>query len=460
MRFSRAKIYFLASLCLASFGYGVATAHLRVFPFTVIQHANRAWRALTFVEDEPDDDIADVRGLTKPAVRIHSDAAGGELLLVAGGENYLPEYSPEHGCLAWIMDRQGQIVHVWPYDPDVWARFENAVLAPGRSSHYYPIGMHLYPNGDLLVSFQAPNTFPYGIGLARFDKDSKLLWKNELLNHHWLTVAPDGRIICPAFRVVDSPYHVGDTRYSLSSPDGKVLRETVQILDEHGRLLDEIDVLEALINSGWAGLLPTQNASAAGKWNQEHFDIAADDPTHLNGVQFVNREFAAAHPPLKEGDLLLSMRNLNAVGILDPSTKRFKWMSAGTCIQQHSPRFYKDGVMVLDNRGGPEATGGSRLVQIDLETQIPQTVFPQPSSSLPGEFYTSAAGQFELGDSDRALVAITWSQKIWEINLKSGQVLWEYVYVDSLRHRRSGLLTAQYVREVNFPLNRQGVSKP
>jgi hypothetical protein len=296
--------------------------------------------------------------------------------------------------------------------------------------------------------------------LARFDKDSKLLWKKELFSHHWFTVAPDGRIITPAVRPVDSPCEVGNTRFSISSPDGKVLQDTVMILDEHGQVLDEIVVLEALIESGWAGLLPTLNAAEDGKPNHERFVIGsamAGDPTHLNGVQIVERATAAAHGRLSEGDLLLSMRNMNAIGILDPHTKRFKWMSAGACIQQHSPRFYENGVLVLDNRGGPAALGGSRLVLIDLETQLPQTVFPRPSSSLPGDFYTSSAGQFELGDSDRALVAITLEHKIWEIDLKTGQVLWEYLCFDGQqRGGRSPLSTAQYVRQVNFPFNRQG----
>ncbi len=203
------------------------------------------------------------------------------------------------------------------------------------------------------------------------------------------------------------------------------------ILDEHGQLLDEIIVLDALVESGWAGLLPTLNAAEDGKPNHERFVIGsamAGDPTHLNGVQLVDRKLAdAGTRGLSEGDLLVSLRNMNAVGILDPHTRRFKWLSAGGCIQQHSPRFYENGVLVLDNRGGTAAPREcSRLVLVDLDTHLPQTVFPQPVIPLPGEFYTSASGQIELADSDRALVAITLDNKIWEVDLKTGQVLWEH----------------------------------
>jgi hypothetical protein len=79
---------------------------------------------------------------------------------------------------------------------------------------------------------------------------------------------------------------------------------------------------------------------------------------------------------------------------------------------------------------------------------------------LPGEFYTSLAGQFELGESNRLLMAINLGQKIWEIDIETGQVLWEYLCVDSQQHRRRHLATAQYVRQVDFPFNQQGEQRP
>jgi hypothetical protein len=106
------------------------------------------------------------------------------------------------------------------------------------------------------------------------------------------------------------------------------------------------------------------------------------------------------------------------------------------------------------------ATGGSRLVQIDLETRLPRVVFPRPSTPLPGAFYTYQAGQIDLGDSDRALLTIYASQKIWEVNLKTGEVLWEYLCVDPQEHHRRPMLNGKYVRQASFPLNRQGESRP
>jgi Arylsulfotransferase (ASST) len=453
MRLDAPKFLFRASVCLAFFAYGVVTAYFRVFPFSVLHNAHEAVLAIARTNDDAEfREPPELKDIAEPTAHAYSPASGTELLLISGGENYLKDQSAGHGCLAWIMDRQGHVKHVWQYDPGLWSHLDGVAITPGRSARVYPVGLHLYPDGGLLVSFQGWYTFPVGIGLARFDKDSKLIWKKELHTHHWFTVADDGRIYALKSRVVDSPRPVGETRFSLSSGAAKILDDAVVILDADGNVLEEIPLLDALVQSGWQGLLA---ARAGSDWDSQETCVIMDqDPTHLNGIQLVNAVLAAKHPWLRTGDLLLSMRSLNAVGILDLHTRRFKWMSAGTTVMQHSPLFHDDGVLVFDNRGGSIATGGSRLVQIDLETRGCQILFPGPAASLPGAFYTGVAGHLDLSGDGRVLVTLSKAQKVWEINLKTGAVLWEYVCVDPEHRRRRELLTAEYVRRVNFPMNK------
>jgi len=453
MRLDAPKFLFRASVCLCFFAYGVVTAYFRVFPFSVLHNAHEAVLAIARTNDDAEfREPADLKDIAEPTVNHYSPACGTELLLVSGGENYLKDQSAGHGCLAWIMDRQGHVKHVWQYDPGLWSQLDGVAITPGRSARVYPVGLHLYPDGGLLVSFQGWYTFPVGIGLARFDKDSKLIWKKELHTHHWFTVADDGRIYALKSRVVDSPRPVGETRFSLSSGAAKILDDAVVTLDADGNVLEEIPLLDALVQSGYQGLLA---ARAGSDWDSQETCVIMDqDPTHLNGIQLVNAAVAAKHPWLRAGDLLLSMRSLNAVGILDPHTRKFKWMSAGTTVMQHSPLFHGDGVLVFDNRGGSIATGGSRLVQIDLETRGSQVVFPDPAASLPGAFYSGVAGHLDLSGDGRVLVTLSKAQKVWEINLKTGAVLWEYVCVDPEHRRRRELLTAEYVRHIDFPMNK------
>jgi len=64
-------------------------------------------------------------------------------------------------------------------------------------------GVHLFPNGDVLLNLELEG-FPYAGGLVKLDKDSKVLWKVERNIHHAITVLPDGTILVPALN-----YHAG-----------------------------------------------------------------------------------------------------------------------------------------------------------------------------------------------------------------------------------------------------------
>ena len=46
---------------------------------------------------------------------------------------------------------------------------------PDPSIHYR--NAYLYPNGDLLAIYEAAGDTPWGYGLYKMDKDSRLIWK-------------------------------------------------------------------------------------------------------------------------------------------------------------------------------------------------------------------------------------------------------------------------------------------
>ena len=95
--------------------------------------------------------------------------------------------------------------------------------------------------------------FPYGIGMAKFDKDGKLLWKRANSSHHKFSVGPDGRIYTPAHKLFDSPLPVGDTRASISCPQEKIYSDVILVLDPEGNTLEEIDLFNLLIAQGFRG---------------------------------------------------------------------------------------------------------------------------------------------------------------------------------------------------------------
>ncbi len=52
-------------------------------------------------------------------------------------------------------------------------------------------GVHLFPDGGLLLNFEG-FLFPFGGGLVKLDRDSRVVWKVARNTHHDVDVAADG----------------------------------------------------------------------------------------------------------------------------------------------------------------------------------------------------------------------------------------------------------------------------
>jgi len=82
--------------------------------------------------------------------------------------------------------------------------------------------------------------------------------------------------------------------------------------------------------------------------------------------------------------------------------------------------------LVFDNLGGEAANGGSRLRRIDMTSGEAVTVFPPDDGSVT-DFFTETAGMISVNAArDRALVRLTRQGRTLEIDVATGQLLWEY----------------------------------
>ena len=337
--------------------------------------------------------------------------------MITGGPFKLIEFCPEFGCLAWLMDRDGVVYHAWPIDPAV--QWGETLSGFARPENITPIGAHAYDNGDLLATFQGRNTFPFGVGVAKFDRDGKLLWKKENNAHHWFDIDDQSLIYTVAHRLRDSPIELGNTDRYLNCEDGQIYEDFVVVLDSDGNVVEEFSLLDAYVESGYAGLLERTRGKC--------------DPLHLNDVRILKAEDADAYPGFAAGDILVSTNAVNAIAVLDRGSRRIKWLTSGTMISQHNPRFAGDNrVLVFDNRGGTriDGKGGSRIIGIDVASHLARTIFPKLDSSPSLDFYTDVSGHFDLDRARwRALVSLSLQGRVIEIDLETGQILWGYAAV-------------------------------
>jgi len=412
------RILFVLGVAVMAFLYGVVTMQYEVFPYQLLREAKLGLAAWAAVD-------TDKRGLPqafeafeegaapRPQAKRLEEDAGGEYVLVTGGPYPLMERCPTWGCMAWITDRSGKVVHAWEVNlKELWDGLDG-VAGDANPLSLYPVGMALGADGSLVVSFQGRETFPVQIGVMKADRAGRILWKRFDRSHHWLTADAAGNVYTPFASFSDAAY-LGSTAVDVPSETRKSGVDGIRVLDPDGRPLREFSIIDAFVRSGYGAKFYSLREAC--------------NPTHLNSVELIPPAARKSLPGAAEGDLLVSLRETNTVALLDGTTGAVKYAQADRTAAQHSPKFLPDGtVLVFDNLGGERSQGGSRVVRLDLVKGTAETVFPRDSASSLLPVRSQTAGHIDVsGDGRRALVSITHQGRIVEIDVASGKPLWTY----------------------------------
>src|SRR3546814_71191 len=113
-----------------------------------------------------------------------SDARGVVRYDPARAQNGLTLYTSGHDQRAFLIDMDGRVVHEWALAySQIWDE-SAAVDKPRPDPFIYIEKAHVFPNGDLLALYTAIGDTPWGYGLVKMDKDSKVIWKYLAHAHH------------------------------------------------------------------------------------------------------------------------------------------------------------------------------------------------------------------------------------------------------------------------------------
>jgi hypothetical protein len=412
------RILFVLGISVAAFVYGVATVQYEVFPYRVLKEAKlglEAWAAMdrnnsrfpkAFEKFEEG-------AAAQPQAKQLDSSSGNEFILVTGGPYQLMDRCPKWGCMAWITDRAGKVLHAWEVNLEELWKGLDGVAGDVNALSLYPVGMALGKDGSLVASFQGRETFPVQIGIMKVDRAGKILWKRFDRSHHWIVSDDAGNIYTPFASFTDARY-VGSTAVDLKCETKRSGMDGIRVLSAEGKPLRELPIVDSFIKSGLTG------------W---FYNIReACNPTHLNSIALVTDAIAKRIPGTAAGDFLVSLRETNAVALMDGKTGAVKYVVAGRTAAQHSPRFLPDGsVLVFDNLGGDRSLGGSRVVRMNLVTGSAETVFPRDDAKALLPVQSKSAGHIDVsGDGKRALVSVTHQGRIVEIDVASGRPLWAY----------------------------------
>ena len=391
-----AKLVSIIGLLVIVFCLGMVWPRTQLWPTSWFKEASRAASAFHDRYLAPD-----VSLLVAPDDR--SGATVHEPSRVESGYTLISQRN-ESAFGAQLIELDGTVVHRWQTQFDeVWPDGAPQIIYRGNPEQVRWHGVHLFPNGDLLINLEIEG-FPYAGGLVKLDKDSKVLWKVERNTHHAVKVRDDGTMFVPALN-----YHA-EPLPGLEQLGGQIYEDVVLEISPDGEIIDEISMPQALAEMKGVLRRPTDGR----------------DPTHLNDVEVVTPEFAAAFPLLKEGDLVVSLRNPNVLVGIDRRSKRATWLMLGPWVQQHDLDLLPGGVISLyDNQGGPQACGGSRVIKVDPATQ---KVLWQYDGCEGNRFRSVEWGEQQSLPNGNLLIIEAFGGRAFEVTTDAQpRVVWEYV---------------------------------
>jgi hypothetical protein len=393
---------FLASLMLLVLVSGAVLSVAGIFPGPQIARAYHGGTALYSKLTGYDDVYAS--DLWHPA---RTPLRGVTAYDAARAQPGVTLYTSGHAPAAYLIAMDGRVLHEWrrPFST-VWDDSAR-VRRPQPDSHVYFRKAMVYPNGDLLAIYEGVGDTPYGYGLVKLDRNSEVVWRYLANVHHDVDIGPDGRIYALTHELVDQALAGFD---HLAPPR---LDDFLVVLSPDGEELRKIPLLPAVAASDYPHLLHTVSS------------YAVADPLHTNTVELITAQNAAHFAFGQAGQVILSFRELGAIGVLDLATEELVWATRGPWIGQHDPDLLPDGrILLFDNYGHFEKPEGrSRVIEFDPATM--QIVWQYAGSAEAPSDSAIRGSQQRLANGNTLIVESN-GGRIVEVT-REGEIVWEFV---------------------------------
>jgi len=418
-------------LAVMFFGWGFATVEYKVFPWSVIkpvledlrEYASGGESNKKTITEKLANDAGlrparmlvgfsktpgrDYRELDIPSLKKRRDTP----LVYFDKEAELSEgYILVWGCFdfednlfgAILVDQQGRVVHRWvPDESDIRKEIEayNNTLTKDRkkvdytlSEVKFPHGLAILPNGSLIFNDGDP-----GNAMQKIDYHSNTQWVKLGGFHHAISQSENDSVL-----------------WSMS-------RESVlnKIDPESGKTLEILRLQDLIRANPGIDILTIRRDLIDGKW--------MPDKWHVNDVEPLPSEYETAYPKFKAGDLLLSLRSLNAVMVVDPVSEQIKWWRIGAYSRQHDPDWQPNGeITVYDNQMRDKyhvsqpinSQKFSRIVSVDPNTYEHTVLYDGERD----QFYSKIRGKHQILPNGDILITSSMQGRIMLVDSKGKTV--------------------------------------
>jgi outer membrane protein assembly factor BamB len=233
-----------------------------------------------------------------------------------------------------------------------------------------------------------------GLGILKLNAASELQWYDACGAHHDLFVAANGHV----FVLTRKPRIL--SRLNQREP---ILEDAVTELDADGGHVRTVSVVDCMLASPWAD--DVVRAARAG-----------GDILHTNTLELVDERLAARLAGVAPGQVLVCLRELDAIATLDLERRRMTWLARAGFAAPHDPTVLDDGsLLVFDNMG---RAGRSRVVQFD-------PVSGATLWSYSGDLYSVFCGTAARLRGGNTLVTESCAGRALEVD-PEGRVVWSF----------------------------------
>lgn len=410
------KFFFLTCLAFTILLGAVIYGALGLPPVPQIKQAYRLLTGETdsLLEDARFHHLQPNRGQGS-GVMVNLDPSDQSLVFMAGffdGENQ-----------ARMIARDGTLVHKWSLD--YFDHFPDQITRPCNVDGRLFVDTH-----GTLVTREGELVFNYEYcGVVKLDYCGVPKWTIGTLGHHSLIEREDGGYFGlgrDKWLASESP----DRFPPFSTPglDQKIWEDTLLWISDTGEITRKVSIPQLMKDSGLEAIL-----TATGD-NFTKDNIARYELVHSNKVAELTSVYADAYPTLDAGDLAISLRELNLILIIDPTTLTVKWYQIGPWLRQHDPEFRSDGRLSIFNNNtyltaySDEQTDltvprTTNIIAIDPVTRSTEVLFGEKPGQ---EMLSVIRGQHELLPNDGMLITEFDAGRVIEVN-SSREIVWEYV---------------------------------
>ena len=296
-----------------------------------------------------------------------------------------------------LIDMEGRICHAWRSSQGIGYSYllpnGNLLLRTGpaaeETSFLERPEMELLPRGGRTVAG----------AILELDWDSNVVWEYRYpLLHHDFERLPNGNTLVLTWELIPEEISQQVTGGHADDESGGMLGDVVREITPAGDVVYE-----------WTS------------W--DHLDFDEDSICFLEGREEWTHQNAlnVTH----DGDLLVSFRQTDTVGIVDKASGEFRWKwGQGNISHQHHPTMLANGnVLLFDN--GPHKRGPthSRVIEVDPETSV---VAWQYRGDPPISFYSYHISGAERLPNGNTLICEGAPGRIFEVT-PVGEIVWEYI---------------------------------